>query len=304
MSSYNRIGVVTGANKVSLSLSLSLSLYIQHLSKKKIFHVQQMLTMGVPFQSKKGIGYAIVRQLALQHSASNANKPTTPSLLVYLTARDQARGEAALAEIKQDPQLKAAKALVGDGGAVQIMFRQLDITDRESLKKFVEGVREEHGGEDGGVDFVVNNAAIYLPGFDSEVVKTTLDCNYYSTMGASRAFLPLLKQNGRMVNVASTVGGLSYYPDALRDRFLATQTEADVDAIMHDFQSAVDTGKEEESGFPKLAYEVSKAGLIGATRALALAAKREGKGGVLINSCCPGYVKTDLNGRGKYFLFP
>jgi len=45
------------------------------------------------------------------------------------------------------------------------------------------------------------------------VVKTTLDCNYYKTMEASRTFLQLLKAEGRLVNVASTTGQLNRYSD-------------------------------------------------------------------------------------------
>lgn len=129
-------------------------------------------------------------------------------------------------------------------------------------------------------------------------MEATLGCNYYSTLEASHTFLPLIKPRGRLINVASIVGKLNKYSDEIRDRFLASKTEADVTAIMKDFASAVEAGKEKEVGFPSAAYVVSKAGLIGATRALALAEKEKGSS-VLINSCCPGYVNTDMTkGRG------
>lgn len=129
---------------------------------------------------------------------------------------------------------------------------------------------------------------------DAQVVKTTLGCNYYSTLEACHAFLPLLKPTGRIVNVASMSGKLNKYSDEIRNRFLASKTEDDVTSIMKDFASAVEAGKEKEAGFPSAAYAVSKAGLVGATRALAR--KEEGKGSeVLINSCCPGYVDTDMS---------
>lgn len=62
---------------------------------------------------------------------------------------------------------------------------------------------------------------------------------------------------------------------------------------MHDFYMQVKAGKEKESGFPSAAYAVYKAGLIGSTRALARAEKEKGNK-FLINSCCPGYVNTDM----------
>lgn len=64
-------------------------------------------------------------------------------------------------------------------------------------------------------------------------------------------------------------------------------------SIMEEFTAAVEAGKEKEAGFPSAAYAVSKAGLIGGTRALAMANKDKGSG-FLINSCCPGYVNTDM----------
>lgn len=62
---------------------------------------------------------------------------------------------------------------------------------------------------------------------------------------------------------------------------------------MKEFQAAVDAGQEKESGYPSAAYAVSKAGLIGGTRALALDLESKGSD-VLVNSCCPGYVNTDM----------
>lgn len=65
-------------------------------------------------------------------------------------------------------------------------------------------------------------------------------------------------------------------------------------SIMQEFQTAVEAGREKEAGFPSAAYAVSKAGLIGGTRALAKEAKDKGSN-VLVNSCCPGYVNTDMS---------
>jgi carbonyl reductase 1 len=128
---------------------------------------------------------------------------------------------------------------------------------------------------------------------DANVVKTTLDCNYYKTLEACHTFLTLLKPAGRLVNLASMAGHLTKYSDDVRNRFLASKTEDDVTTLMKEFASAVEAGKEKEAGFPSAAYAVSKAGLVGGTRALARSEKEKGSG-VLINCCCPGYVNTDM----------
>lgn len=116
-------------------------------------------------------------------------------------------------------------------------------------------------------------------------------------MEACHAFLPLIKPDGRLVNVASMAGKLgTKYSDEIKNRFYSSKIESDVTSIMKDFQSAVEAGKEKEAGFPSAGYAVSKAGLIGATRALARQEKEKGST-VLINSCCPGYVNTDMTKR-------
>lgn len=226
--------------------------------------------------------------------------------MIYLTARDQGRGEAAVKDLEQDAQLKEAKALKVDGGLSQIEFHLLDITSSSSIKTLADHLKQAHRD---GIDFVINNAGIAMDGFsayrfpyhvllmltatDADIVKTTLDCNYYKTLEACHAFLPLLKPTGRIVNLGSMAGKLNKYSEEVRNRFLASKTEEDVTKIMKEFVSAVEAGKEKDAGFPSAGYAVSKAGIIGGTRALARQEKEKGSK-VLINVCCPGYVNTDM----------
>ncbi|OCL14691.1 carbonyl reductase [Glonium stellatum] len=247
--------------------------------------------VGVVTGANKGIGLAIVRNLALQYPKSPLNDGR---LLIYLTARDQNRGEAALQSLQEDVQLQKAKALVRHGGLTEVKFHELDIVDTTSIKNFTEHLKSSHNE---GVDFVINNAGIAMQGFDSNVVKTTLRCNYYGTLEATKHFIPLMKPNGRIANVASMTGKLNKYSDTIRDQFLASKTVSDITELMERFQSDVDAGKEKERGWPSAGYAVSKAGVIGMTRAIATAEKEKGSK-ILINSCCPGYVKTDMTRGG------
>lgn len=129
---------------------------------------------------------------------------------------------------------------------------------------------------------------------DINVVKQTLQCNYYGTLTASRSLLPLIREGGRLVNVASTVGQLtSKYSDALRTQFAESKSVEDVTGLMEAFAKAVEEGKGVERGWPSAAYAVSKSGVIGMTRAIATEQSKAGTG-VLVNSCCPGYVNTDM----------
>lgn len=82
--------------------------------------------------------------------------------LIYLTARDQGRGEAAVKTLEQDAQLKEAKALKADGGFSEIKFHLLDITSSNSIHTLADHLKQAYGS---GIDFVINNAGIAMDGF-------------------------------------------------------------------------------------------------------------------------------------------
>ena len=68
---------------------------------------------------------------------------------------------------------------------------------------------------------------------------------------------------------------------------------------MEAFKSAVAAATEKDDGWPSSAYMVSKAGMTGMTGILAREEQERG-GKRLINSCCPGWVETDMTkGRGS-----
>lgn len=95
-------------------------------------------------------------------------------------------------------------------------------------------------------------------------------------------------------------GHLTRYPSTLRDAFLSASTQTtptETTTLMHSFLSAVADGTHAAKGWPSAAYAVSKAGVIGMTCAYANAAKAEGSA-ALVNSCCPGYVRTDMTRGG------
>ncbi|MCJ1316402.1 hypothetical protein MMC15_001723 [Xylographa vitiligo] len=270
--------------------------------------------------ANKGIGLAIVRQLALEYPKSSYNNGP---FLIYLTARNQERGERALASLHQDPQLRTAQALAQDGGLSEIAFHALDISQTHSIRVFTAFLKEHHPQ---GIDFVINNAGIAMNGFGeiysaplwqepfrkptapapgptsppstyATVVKETLQCNYYGTLEATQDLLPLLRPGGRLVNVSSMAGHLHKYSPAVRERFLAARTVGEVTALMEAFKAAVAAGREAEQGWPCAAYAVSKAGVTGVTRVLAWEERQRGRG-VLLNACCPGYVRTDMTRGG------
>lgn len=241
----------------------------------------------------KGVGLACVRQLALQYPKSAFNNGP---LLIYLTARNKERGERALGEILKDPQLKSARALRQDGGLSDVKYLALDIDSQDSISEFADTIKREHPD---GIDMLINNAGVALEGFDAEVVRKTLHCNYYGTLEMCQRLLPHIREGGRVVNVASMAGHIDQrYSSAIRQRFLESRSIADVTKLMQEFHKAVEDGGYSQD-WPGAAYKVSKAGVIGMSRALARDKAATGST-ILINSCCPGYVQTDMTkNRGR-----
>lgn len=109
--------------------------------------------------ANKGIGLAIVRNLALQYPSSSFNDGP---FLIYLSARDQKRGEDAVESLHQDVQLKKAKALAEYGGLSTIKYHGMDISKPESIRDMAKFIEKEHPQ---GIDIVVNNAGIAMDGF-------------------------------------------------------------------------------------------------------------------------------------------
>lgn len=133
--------------------------------------------VGAVTGANKGIGLAIVRNLALQYPSSflkSQGAIPSSSLLIYLTARDKTRGEEAVRLIYDDAELRRRKVLrnhdgEGEGqGGVTVKFHQLDISDEGSIEGFEAFLRSEHPD---GIDFLVNNAAIAMNGFGGSAIS-------------------------------------------------------------------------------------------------------------------------------------
>ena len=139
---------------------------------------------------------------------------------------------------------------------------QLDVTDTESIDR----AKREVDRRFGGVDVLVNNAAILLNENDElldiplENLRRTFETNVIGAFAVSQAVVPGMidRGYGRVVNVSSRAGQLSTM-----------------------------------SGYAP-AYSMSKTALNALTRQLAVATNGSG---VLVNSACPGWVRTEMGGR-------
>jgi NAD(P)-dependent dehydrogenase (short-subunit alcohol dehydrogenase family) len=144
------------------------------------------------------------------------------------------------------------------------IFIPLDVADTSSIEEFSSHILKTFEA----VDVLVNNAGIFP---DREEIKTSAELsremirafttNSIGPMLLIQKFLPAMQtqKHGRIVNVSSGMGQLSHMG----------------------------------SGSP--AYRMSKVALNGVTKFF-YATLRDSD--ILINSVCPGWVKTDMGGEG------
>ena len=216
--------------------------------------------------ANRGLGLETCRQLAQQ------------GMRVVLTSRDAAKGQ------------RAADSLRAQGLAV--VYRPLEVTDRESVASLAETLRQEFGP----IEVLINNAGIALDGFDAEVARRTLAVNCLGVITVVDHLLPLLSPHGRIVMVSSGMGQVAGLTPELQAKFLdpAMTRERLVD-LLYTFVRDVEAGQHTQRGWPSNAYRISKAGLNAFTRLLA---RELAPTAIRVNAVCPGWVRTDMGGRG------
>jgi NAD(P)-dependent dehydrogenase (short-subunit alcohol dehydrogenase family) len=149
---------------------------------------------------------------------------------------------------------EAAEKLSGE-----VHVRRLDVTEQESVDSLIASIRDEFGR----LDVLVNNAGVAndrgQSGVEADLdrVRDALEANLLGAWRLTEAAVPLMREGGygRVVNISSGLGAL------------------------HDMGG----------GSP--AYRVSKAGLNALTRIFASELRGTG---ILVNSVCPGWVRTDM----------
>lgn len=192
---------------------------------------------------------------------------------VLVGARDRQKGDAAAARLRKDT-----------GGRLKAV--ELDVTSDASIATAAQKLR------DGAIriDALVNNAGVYRDARGPDGVARTIETNFFGPLRVALGLLPLLRDGATITNVTSGMGALDQL-DAEHRRLLADPALSR-DALVAHMREFVRTGGK---GWGTDAYGVSKAALNALTRILAneLAPRR-----IRVNGTCPGWVRTDMGGRG------
>ncbi|HEX3128204.1 MAG TPA: SDR family oxidoreductase [Thermoanaerobaculia bacterium] len=160
---------------------------------------------------------------------------------------------------RDEAKAREAAATLGE----DVVAHQLDVRDTPGIARLTAFLEQAFGG----VDVLVNNAGVFLDHHTGgltvpmEVVHESLETNVVGPWALSQAVVPMMQRRryGRIVNVSSGLGAMS--------------------EMMGGYAS----------------YRVSKLALNGLTRILA--DELHGTN-ILVNTMCPGWVQTEMGGRG------
>jgi len=231
--------------------------------------------------ANKGIGLAIVTKLLEDY----------PDTYLLLGSRDVGRGQAAIRQVVEQ---------LGDDTKERLEMVQIDVTSEESVKNAAEAIKAKHG-ESEALYGLVNNAGGFL-----NTPRETVDLNTLGLRRVCEVFLPLIqKDKGRIVQISS--GAAPMFVTKCSQEIQAflvdkdvTWTEIEKTIITPFLTISEDPSLDAEKKSAALAniglcdggmgaYGMSKACVNAYTLELA---KRFPS--LLINSCSPGFIETDL----------
>ncbi|VVC89194.1 carbonyl reductase [NADPH] 3-like [Leptidea sinapis] len=230
--------------------------------------------------ANKGIGFAIVKALCKRFEG-----------VVYLTSRDETRGRTAVEELNKLD--------------LQPRYHQLDITDVQSVSRFRDHIKRSHGG----LDILINNAAVANcsdPYTTYEENKYIVDINYKSILILQDLLFPLIRDNGRIVNISSDCGHLSNIRNKKWIQRLSKKNlnVDDINEFVDWFLENCRNGTFKKEDFADegtmAGYRVAKVAL----SAITMLQQREmEERNICVNSMHPGLVRTSMtNGVGFYSI--
>jgi carbonyl reductase 1 len=219
--------------------------------------------------ANKGIGFAIAGRILEE----------AEDTFVFLGSRDPGRGEAAAESLRRP----------GAGSADRIQVVEIDVASDASVDRASHMVRSECGGDQ--LYGIVNNAGIGLGASD---LAGVLNVNVRGIHRICSAFIPLLADGGRIVNITSAAGPnfvSTCSPEQQAFFKNPNITWNQIETMMNECVAIAGDAKAFASrglgdGSP---YGLSKA----CANALTLHLAREHPQ-FIINACTPGFIATDL----------
>lgn len=167
----------------------------------------------------------------------------------------------------------------------------LDVSDPQSRTAFLRYCRDQ-----GGVDILINNAAICIPGWSKDVVKTTLRTNLLGPVALINGLVPdmLQRDQGIVINISSGDGELVYLHSELQAAICAVESLRQLLRVLACASPPKNGFGHSPAHGPTPAYSMSKAALNVATRVLSQSLPRLTGRAIWMGAVCPGDVQTRM----------
>lgn len=111
----------------------------------------------------------------------------------------------------------------------------LDITDPSSIESATKHIEQRY---DSSINVLINNAGIaFKPNqFGKEIVKKTLNTNFYGTVNVTKALCPFVSD--RIMFISSKSGALKQYSKERQQQFLSEDLSEDsLSEMVREFES-------------------------------------------------------------------
>jgi carbonyl reductase 1 len=239
--------------------------------------------------ANKGIGYGIIELYAINKNLVDKE--------IIMTTRDKDRGMEAFNKLTSSyPEIKN-----------HLHYHQLDLRDNHSIKKM------KHYLEDNfkQLDVLYNNAGVlfrHIPP-DKEARRKeliqTFETNVWGPINLTEILIPffLVQNKGHIVNVSSELGKVNLSSNLLEQRFLDPHlTLEKLHKLYVEYEHAF---IEQTTDFDKSwndhqrsygCYAISKMFINMYTLILHRRFQHKPEYNIKVNSCTPGWTKTDMGG--------
>jgi len=179
----------------------------------------------------------------------------------------------------------------------KLFLEELDINDTTSVNKFVELIKTKYGK----FDVLVNNAGVACKTDKLDEESTyedacrSINTNFLATVELTEKLLPLLSDDGKVLQISSLLGRLE--KQGLEIRKVLSNPDIDRQTLIdlaNKYLEGVKTRTNKEMGFSNSGYYVSKTLLNKYTRSVL---RKLAKPTQQLYYYSPGWCRTDMGGE-------